>query len=182
MQTLKIPVEQLREGPIEIEVDMDPRELELEDEDYRFTGRVRGNLVFSIVGQDVFAAGNLSVPVEGKCVRCLEPASTEVETPVNETWIRGAGPQETPEASDIEAIVNTYVGDFIEPAGVMRELILATLPDRLYCREDCAGLCPGCGANLNNEPCRCAPEKREEISGSTANADWKQKLKGLNQK
>lgn len=178
MQHLKIPVEQLKEGPIEFEVDMDSRELELEDENYRFTGRVKGKLIFNIVGQDVFAVGDLSVPVEGHCVRCLEPAGATVETPVNETWIRGSGVKEPVEEGDIEAIVNTYVGDFIEPAGVLRELIMAALPDRIYCREDCKGLCPGCGANRNNEPCRCPPETRNEIK-DPAGADWKRKLKEL---
>lgn len=178
MQTLKIPVEQLREGPLELDLDMDSRELELEDENYRFTGRVQGKLTFNVVGQDVFAVGDLAVPVEGRCVRCLDPAGATLRVPVNETWIRGSGGAEPGDASDLEAIVNTYVGDFVESAGVLRELIMAALPDRLYCREDCRGLCPGCGANLNNEPCRCAPETLHEIKDPAA-TDWKSKLKDL---
>lgn len=178
MQPLKIPVEQLREGPIELDVDMDPRELEIEDENYRFTGRVTGKVIFNIVGQDVFAVGDLSAPVEGRCVRCLEAAGATVQAAVNETWIRGSGIKEPVEGGDIEAIVNTYVGDFIEPAGVLREVIMAALPDRIYCRDECKGLCPGCGANLNNEECRCSPEARAEIK-DPASTDWKRKLKDL---
>ncbi|MEN6624952.1 MAG: DUF177 domain-containing protein [Candidatus Sumerlaeia bacterium] len=174
MQSLKIPVEQLREGPIELDLDMDPREIELQDEDYTFNGRVTGRVVFNIVGHDVFAVGDMTVPAEGKCVRCLEPAQTVVNATVNETWIRGGAP-DTDEGSDIEAIVNTYVGDFVEPTGVLRELIMAALPDRLYCREDCKGLCPGCGANLNTEPCHCPHEAGQDDQAS----DWKAKLKQL---
>ncbi len=140
MQTLKIPVEQLREGPLELDLDMDSRELELEDEKYRFTGRVHGTLAFTGVGLDVVAVGEVAVPVVGRCGRCREPAGAPLRGPVNETWIavRGGG---EPGASDLEAIVNTYVGDVVESAGVLRELIMAALPDRLYCREDCRGLC-----------------------------------------
>ncbi len=33
----------------------------------------------------------------------------------------------------------------------------AGVPEQILCRADCAGLCAGCGANLNDEECRCAP-------------------------
>ena len=38
------------------------------------------------------------------------------------------------------------------------ENLIASMPMRILCRDDCRGLCPGCGANLNIEPCRCAGE------------------------
>ncbi len=38
----------------------------------------------------------------------------------------------------------------------IRETLLLSLPMKLLCSEDCRGLCAGCGANLNEEPCRCA--------------------------
>ncbi|MBP1678193.1 MAG: hypothetical protein H6Q29_104 [Bacteroidetes bacterium] len=38
----------------------------------------------------------------------------------------------------------------------VRQTILLAVPFKLLCREDCRGLCPGCGADLNREPCRCA--------------------------
>lgn len=34
--------------------------------------------------------------------------------------------------------------------------IILDMPSKILCREDCRGLCPECGANLNHEPCRCA--------------------------
>jgi len=37
----------------------------------------------------------------------------------------------------------------------VRDAILLSLPTKSLCREDCRGLCPNCGANLNLEPCRC---------------------------
>lgn len=39
----------------------------------------------------------------------------------------------------------------------IRDLLLLALPVKLLCRENCKGLCAGCGANLNHESCRCAP-------------------------
>jgi uncharacterized protein len=38
----------------------------------------------------------------------------------------------------------------------IRDTLLLALPMKMLCTEDCGGLCAGCGANLNEEPCRCA--------------------------
>jgi uncharacterized protein len=38
----------------------------------------------------------------------------------------------------------------------IRDTLLLALPMKMLCTEDCRGLCAGCGANLNEEPCRCA--------------------------
>ena len=38
---------------------------------------------------------------------------------------------------------------------LMREQLLLALPEKRLCREDCAGLCPRCGANRNEAPCGC---------------------------
>ena len=39
----------------------------------------------------------------------------------------------------------------------VRDLLLLSVPAKLLCAEDCKGLCPGCGVNLNSEECHCAP-------------------------
>jgi len=46
---------------------------------------------------------------------------------------------------------------------VREELALAAQTDRLLCREDCAGLCPKCGADLNAGPCACHTPPAEPV-------------------
>jgi len=46
-------------------------------------------------------------------------------------------------------------GDVLDLFGLAREQVLLTVPIAPLCREDCAGLCPHCGANLNDAPCPC---------------------------
>ncbi|RKX30915.1 MAG: DUF177 domain-containing protein, partial [Verrucomicrobia bacterium] len=43
----------------------------------------------------------------------------------------------------------------------LREALVLRIPIYPLCREDCRGLCPRCGANLNREQCTCAPEEAE---------------------
>ena len=42
--------------------------------------------------------------------------------------------------------------------GLMTEVFLLEMDTKNLCSEDCRGLCPGCGADLNREPCRCKKE------------------------
>jgi len=46
---------------------------------------------------------------------------------------------------------------YVDLTEEMREDILLALPDHLLCREDCRGLCPTCGGDLNRGPCGCPP-------------------------
>ena len=49
--------------------------------------------------------------------------------------------------------------DFVDLTANMREDIILELPQRVLCAEDCKGLCPHCGKDLNKGPCRCQPSE-----------------------
>ncbi|HQP29583.1 MAG TPA: DUF177 domain-containing protein, partial [Syntrophales bacterium] len=48
--------------------------------------------------------------------------------------------------------------DTLDLDPIVYEQILLQIPLKILCREDCRGLCPHCGANLNDGPCRCPEE------------------------
>jgi uncharacterized protein len=60
----------------------------------------------------------------------------------------------TDEALDESLVEN----GLIDTAEVVREQILLAIPDQVFCREDCKGLCPKCGANLNLIDCKCSDD------------------------
>ncbi|HOE96074.1 MAG TPA: DUF177 domain-containing protein [Candidatus Sumerlaeota bacterium] len=177
---LKLLVDRLRDQPLDLELDLDPRQLQLVDEEFDFTDRVRGRLTFRMAGADILAQGDLTARIMGRCVRCLGPAAAEIHVPVTEVWMHGPGRDERGIAADADDLDLTrfYTGEEIELAEPLRELIMAELPDRLYCDPDCKGLCPGCGANLNTEPCACSPDVRRQREAGRE-PDWKQALKNL---
>jgi uncharacterized protein len=82
--------------------------------------------------------------LEGPCMRCLEPARPEYEVEALEVSQPGGG----------EELSSPYVSDEAELAlgQWARDALALTLPGQLTCREDCAGLCSQCGANLNEDP------------------------------
>jgi uncharacterized protein len=55
-----------------------------------------------------------------------------------------------------EAEIGYYQGEGLLLEDALREQVLLALPLKVICREDCKGLCPHCGANLNDGQCSCA--------------------------
>jgi uncharacterized protein len=93
------------------------------------------------------------------CARCVEP----VATPLAGSFDLIFRPQAADAESGERAITldETEIG-YYEESGlsledVVREQVLLSLPSRTLCKEDCKGLCPRCGQNLNLEPCNCTP-------------------------
>jgi len=72
-------------------------------------------------------------------------------------WPRGAdaGPEERSVAV-AETEVSYYQGEGLLLEDALREQVLLAVPLKVICHEDCSGLCPHCGKNLNVERCSCA--------------------------
>jgi uncharacterized protein len=86
-----------------------------------------------------------TVTVAGPCMRCLEPAAPAFEVDAREV--------EQPGAVD-EELSSPYVNadGELDVAAWARDALALTLPAQITCTPECAGLCPQCGANLNEEP------------------------------
>jgi len=81
--------------------------------------------------------------VAGPCMRCLEQASPRVEVEAREVDRPGGG----------EELDSPYVHDeTLDLAGWARDAFALAMPVKILCRDDCAGLCPVCAADLNNAP------------------------------
>ncbi len=95
------------------------------------------------------AAGTVTAPWEGICRRCAEPVSGELRISVHERFGEPAGGTTADE--DFYPIVE----DTIDLGPLVRDAVVLELPMAPLCREDCAGLCPQCGANRNEGTCGC---------------------------
>jgi len=94
------------------------------------------------------------------CQRCLaevtEPVAEDVELLVL-SHDPGAEEEERElEEKDLGVVV--VKGEELDLGPVLLEQIQLNVPMRPLCREECAGLCPTCGADLNQGPCRCGPQ------------------------
>ncbi|HUJ95504.1 MAG TPA: DUF177 domain-containing protein [Terriglobales bacterium] len=107
--------------------------------------------------QDIRVDGSLRGKMALPCARCLEPVVREVKRDFDLLYRplgADAGLEER-SVSVTEAEVSYHEGDGLLLEDVLREQVLLALPLKAVCNEDCRGLCPQCGANLNQEQCSC---------------------------
>jgi uncharacterized protein len=109
--------------------------------------------------QDIRLKGTLDTSVEIPCARCLEPVVHEVKRSF-ELLYRPLGTDaghEELSVTDAEAEIGYYQGKGLLLEDTLREQVLLAVPLKTVCREECKGLCPQCGKNLNEGPCSCTP-------------------------
>ena len=87
----------------------------------------------------------LATRVLGPCVRCLADAGLDVEVAAREYQASSPG--------ESEELTTPYLADTrLDLSAWAHDAVALALPDKILCREDCAGLCPVCGKDLNREP------------------------------
>ena len=101
--------------------------------------------------------GTLATAVKGVCSRCLKPVETPVECSFAEQllYAKDISLFSHLAVGEVEEKYFIYDNDTLDITDIVRESILAELPLKILCVEDCRGLCPKCGKNLNQGQCDC---------------------------
>jgi len=113
--------------------------------------------------RSILAKCALSTGVELTCSRCLGlfhyPLALNFEEEYLPTVdVTSGAPLPLPEDSDTFSIDEHHILDLTE---AMRQYTLLAIPLKPLCREDCAGLCPSCGHNLNRGQCDCPAQSTD---------------------
>ena len=101
------------------------------------------------VVEGVLVSGTVTAPVTAECARCLTPVTDTVSVPVTELF---AYPDSATEQTSEEDEVSHLVGDLLDLAPLVRDALVLDLPLSPLCREDCRGLCAGCGERRDDLP------------------------------
>jgi uncharacterized protein len=106
---------------------------------------------------DIRLRGGYQGRVEVPCARCLTPVEIPVEGQFDLIFRPLGADQGAPERaiSTSETEIGYYQNGGVALEDVLREQVLLSLPVRTLCRQDCKGLCPHCGRDLNSESCTC---------------------------
>jgi uncharacterized metal-binding protein YceD (DUF177 family) len=110
---------------------------------------VRLRLRLESVMEGVLVTGDLDVPVEGSCARCLEPLEDTLHLSVQELYAYAGS---TTEATSEEDEVRRIEGDYLDLEPLARDTVVLNLPLAPVCTEDCRGLCVDCGQRLDDLP------------------------------
>lgn len=114
---------------------LDPKQLP------RQNGPVAYELSATMAGTDLLVTGKVRAKLDAECARCLKPLKVNLEVP------------------DVCHLYEGVEGQIVDISDEIREDLLLILPVAFHCKEDCKGLCPHCGADLNTNPCNCAEEE-----------------------
>ena len=122
---------------------------------------LRADVSISRSGSRFILNGNISGGIQVRCGRCLEPYHWELDSAfrVLLTATPADPAQNEVELLEDDMAVDYITGDELDLAHILRGQIYLSIPMKPLCREDCLGLCPGCGVNLNHEKCGCLKEK-----------------------
>jgi uncharacterized protein len=113
-------------------------------EPVRFKGSVINN------GGILKLKGQLATVYKAKCVNCLKEIDGVIDIRIDEDFVKSG-------AKDIENMdVFTYEGNVINPEKAFYDNIVLSIPMRHLCRDNCKGICPVCGVNLNEVQCNCS--------------------------
>lgn len=117
--------------------------------------KIKGTLTKGFAQTNV--EGEIFARVELECTRCLQPVNRLLEISFAAAFV---APEYYTEAKEVQLgaedlDVSILGSDKIDLTEIAREQILLALPERIYCREDCKGLCGQCALNRNLIDCNC---------------------------
>lgn len=150
---LQIDLRELVRGPVETRA-------ELAGDDPLFEGlevalsepvQVAGRLQATGEGR-FYWHGSLRTRVTGECRRCLAAVSLVVTAEIGALFTKHPDALADPDSYPLPPDAT-----LVDLAPAVREELLLAVPQYLQCRDDCRGLCPRCGHDLNAGPCGCAP-------------------------
>ena len=128
---------------------------ELGGHDFTVEDGLSFDLALTNAGEGILATGLVSAAVVGECDRCLEPAHLPITGEVDEYFLfrEPTGQEKVPDEDgelDFSLVSDDHT---IDLSDAVRDALLLETPYVVLCREDCKGLCPVCGKNLNDGPC-----------------------------
>ena len=147
-----------REGRVRVREDVAPDDAIWSGLEFRFAAPVSIDLEAQTAAKDVLVHGTVKGEVAHECRRCLAPVPVRIDEQVSMFFQDGVREEEA-EAGEVYALPER--GD-LDLTQAVREQVALAVPQYALCREECRGLCPQCGTNLNEHDCDCEVEEVDE--------------------
>ncbi len=158
---MKIEIRQIKPEGSEFNFSKSADELEISAEGVKFPSPIEVDVTAILTGDEIICQGEAYTEVEIECSRCLEIFDLLVKAHLQfVVQMLDTTKELTSDNEDFEVIPKTQTS--LDISQRVREGILLALPLKPLCSEDCKGLCPMCGINLNESECDCLPDKTDE--------------------
>ncbi|HKI79320.1 MAG TPA: DUF177 domain-containing protein [Ignavibacteriaceae bacterium] len=150
-----IKIANLSEGNHEIRFDESIENLGVEEP---FHGNCKVDVELSKANNQIILKADLSLNANFECDRCGIEFGSPVNSKYQMVYLFGNRPDGAEDAN------LTYLfpdADKIDISNDVRDYALLAIPMKKLCKEDCKGLCPKCGKNLNEGNCNCSNDETD---------------------
>lgn len=159
---MRVPIADLLKEPgshktLPVQISLEP--VEIKGESVQFGQPFTGEAEIWNVGDRMLVRAKAEGDATLSCSRCLTVFSARLHVSFEEEFVQGE-PREEVEPTDEDRTLSFYQGEEIDLSDSLRENLLLELPMKPLCDAACAGLCPTCGANLNQGKCGCGETDR----------------------
>ena len=152
-----LPAEGLR-----IERRITPNAWKIHEQDWDSAGELWFEVFISGSAQKAVVEGRFTAPITAECHRCLGSVHLDLARRFHLTYL-ASDPErmakEEVELSGDELEVAYLESEFLSLHDLIREQVYLSLPMKFLCKAECQGLCPNCGADLNQVECGCPKEE-----------------------
>ena len=139
-------------GRMSVNCEVNLSDVDFMGDNYHFISPVKINGTISNNGESFILTAQCSAKVKTHCARCMRSIVVDVDFPLNENLIQDRGE----EITDDDVIV--FDGTSFDLDDIVLDDFLMNTSGHYLCSEDCKGLCPKCGADLNVGDCGCTNE------------------------
>ena len=143
---------------------LDEEGYELGEHEFTLPEGLDYDVILTNAGEGILATGIVQGHVVGTCDRCLERAEFDLAAEVDEYYLFQAPSATESLGEDEDDVDFALVGDdhTINLTEALAAAVLMETPFVVLCKDDCKGLCPVCGENLNLHDCGHASQIEEE--------------------
>lgn len=141
--------------------------LQVGPDDYVFEEPLSWHVTVTNTGGALLLSGEVSGTARTECARCVEPFEFDVAGSVEGYFvIPGEDPEDVDEELGEDEFETLPEDSTIDLEPLLKAAVVIELPLVPLCDDECLGLCPQCGANLNEGPCGCAPVEEEQVGAN----------------
>jgi uncharacterized protein len=158
---MKVDIRQIVAEPRTFHLSETAEELDIAITGAKFPFPIEADFTGTQFGDEIISQIDIRAEAEVECSRCLEIFNLPIDSQLQYVvQMLDPVPETANDDDDFEIIPKAQLE--LDITQRVRESIILAVPIKPLCSEDCRGLCAMCGADLNEGPCECVPDKTDE--------------------
>ncbi|HKW51973.1 MAG TPA: DUF177 domain-containing protein [Candidatus Eisenbacteria bacterium] len=155
---MQIDLRELADGQTHLTYEIPAPSVGLSPGELAVEGPLKLRLSLDRRGDEIWVRGKVQLVAHQECSRCLVefPERLELEFEVFCAKVQNPNVVSSRAADEEDGGVHFHDGRVLIIDEEIREAVILGIPMKPLCKESCAGLCPRCGEDRNQGPCRCA--------------------------